>query len=252
MVTVIIQARMGSTRLPEKIFKKILAKPMLEYMIERVRRAKTIDKIIIATTTNSGDEKVVSLAKKLGLAIYRGSENDVLDRYYQAAKKFKSDIIVRLTGDCPLIDPFILDKVVSFFKKNKFDYASNTHPPTFPDGMDVEVFSFKALEKAWREAKLSSEREHVTPYIIKRPRKFRIANVENTEDLSRLRLTVDEPEDLSMVSKLAEFFSRQNKKDFGLREIVDLWHENPSLFKSNQFIKRNEGYQKSLMEDRKK
>lgn len=248
MVAAIIQARFNATRLPGKVLKKLLDKTLLEQMIERLKRAKTLDKIIVATTDNLEDGKVADLAKKLGLDFFRGSENDVLDRYYQAAKKFGvDDVVVRLTGDCPLIDPELVDKVVDFYKKNKeeFDYASNVHPPTFPDGMDVEVFSFKAMEKAWHFARLPSEREHLTAYIVNHPEIFRIGNWRAEEDFSGLRLTVDNEEDFLLVEKIYQLLYQDNKF-FTLNDILKLSESQPSIFLINQHMQRNEGYLKSL------
>lgn len=252
MVIAIIQARLGSTRLPGKVLKKILGKPMLERMIERLRRSKTIDKIIVATTNNQEDKKIIVLAKKIGVDFYLGSESDVLDRYYQAAKKFGTDgIVVRLTGDCPVLDPKVVDQVVNFYKKNKekFDYVSNVRPPTFPDGMDVEVFSFKVLEKAWHFSKLPSEREHVTAYIANHPEIFRIGNLQSKKDFSSLRLTVDNEEDLVLIKKIYQLLHKSNTF-FTLKDILKLSESRPSLFLINRHIQRNEGYLKSLEKEK--
>lgn len=248
MVTAIIQARLGSTRLPGKVLKEILGKPMLELMINRLKQSKTIDKIVIATTDNLEDEKIAGLAEKIGIDFYRGSETDVLDRYYQTAKKFKAnDIVIRLTGDCPLIDSGVVDLVVDFFKKNrkKFDYVSNVRPPTFPDGIDTEVFSFETLEKAWRLAKLPSEREHVTAFIADHPEIFRIGNLKYNKDLSDMRLTVDNEEDFILIKKIFRLLYKKNK-DFKLEDVLNLLEGRPELLLINRHIKRNEGYSKSL------
>lgn len=252
-VTTIIQVRIGSTRLPNKVMEKILGKSMLERMIERTRKAKLIDEIIIATTTEPGDDVIEKWAKDNGLKCYRGSTEDVLDRYYQAAKKFKLDPVVRLEPDDPLKDPTIVDKIVKFYldNQNKLDYVSNTIEPTFPEGQDVEVFSFAALERAWKGAKKGSEREHVTPYIWNHPDKFRLANVVNEGgDLSRLRWTVDYPEDLKFVR---EVYARLYKEDktFLMNDILDLLKKHPELAKINEGHVRYEGYMKSVREDAK-
>ena len=160
---------MGSTRLPGKVLMELEGKPLLQRVVERVKRAKKIDEIIIATTKNKEDKKLTEFAEKLKVKSYAGSEDDVLDRYYQAAKKFGAENIVRITSDCPLIDPEIVDDIISYYLNNDFDYVSNTISPTYPDGLDTEVFSFKALERAWKEAKKGFEREHVTPYINRHP-----------------------------------------------------------------------------------
>jgi len=250
MVIAIIQARTGSTRLPGKVLKEIGGKTLLEILVERVKRASSIDKIVIATTVAAEDKKIADLAGKLGLDSYRGSEKDVLDRYYQAAKKFKADVVVRITGDCPLMDPTIIDRVVGYYKENsdKFDYASNIRPPTFPDGMDVEVFPFTVLEKAWRDAELPSEREHVTAYIANHPEIFRIGNVFYECNAVSIRLTVDNNEDFEVVRTIIENFP--DKKDFGLEDIIDLKKRNPGIFLGNSKYKRNEGSEKSLEKDK--
>ncbi|MDO8430349.1 MAG: glycosyltransferase family protein [bacterium] len=253
MVTAIIQARMGSTRLQGKVLKKVLGKTMLEYQIERVKRAKTINQIILATTTNSENKKIIQLAQKLKVRAFAGSENDVLDRYYQAATRFGiDDVIVRLTGDCPLTDPNIIDRVVRFYLKNKksCQYANNVDPPTFPDGMDVEVFSFNILKEAWQKADLLSEREHVTPYIRNHPEKFKIKNLKSRKDLSRPRLVLDNKEDFILIGKIFTALYPKNK-NFDLEDILEFLKKNSKLILINSHIQRNEGMLKSLRIDRK-
>lgn len=248
MITAIIQARMGSTRLPSKVIKKIEGRPLLWHIIERIKHAKSINEIIVATTTNKEDEKIIKIAKKSGVKTFSGSENDVLDRFYRAAKKFNSDIIVRITPDDPFKDPKIIDEFVNYFLKNNLDYVSNTIKPTYPEGLDIEIFSFKALEKAWLEAKLASEREHVTPYIWKNPKKFKIKNLSYKEDLSNLRWTIDYLEDLKFAR---EVYKRLYpvQKIFLMEDILKLFKKEPELQKINQGIRRNEGYIKSLIND---
>lgn len=249
MVVAIIQARMGSTRLPGKVLKKVLGKTLLEHLVLRVKRAHKLDKIIVATTTEKEDGSIEKLAKSLGVSVYRGSVNDVLDRYYQAAKEVNAQTIVRLTGDCPLMDPKVIDRCVDFYKRNSFDYVSNINPPTFPDGMDVEVFSFAVLEKAWQEAKRDSDREHVTPFI-RNSGNFKTANVRNGVDVSGLRLTVDEARDLFLIQALISYFSKGGEEAFSLQDIIALWQKNPKFFSCNQDIRRNEGYAKSVQDER--
>lgn len=241
--------------MPGKVLKKICGKTLLEHLILRLKKVKSADKIIIATTTKPQDIKIVEIAKKIGVDFSRGSEEDVLDRTYQAAKIRQSagwrtdgDIIVRVSSDCLMADPAIVDKVIAFYKRNNFHYVSNTNPLTFPDGMDVEVFSFKALERAWKNASLPSEREHVTAYIYKHPKIFRLGNVRYKKNLSHLRLTVDNPEDLVLVKKIFGALYKKNKY-FTLQDILKLLKRNPKLVSINQHIKRNEGYLKSLKED---
>jgi len=249
MITVIIQARTGSTRLPGKVLKEIGGRTLLEILVERVKHATLVDKIIVATTDKTEDDKIVGLVEKLGLDCFRGSENDVLDRYYQAARKFKADTVIRITGDCPLMDPKVIDQVVGFYKENsdKFDYVSNIRPPTFPDGMDVEVFPFTVLEKAWKNAELPSEREHVTAYIANHPEIFRIGNVVYKYNASSVRLTVDSEEDFKLIERILKGFDYEN--NFSLEDILDFRKKYPDIFLINARYERNEGMKKSLEED---
>jgi len=242
----IIQARMNSTRFPQKMMIQISGKYLIDRVIERVNSAKLIDKTVLATSLNKEDTVLVRRAEGLGISVFRGSGVDVLDRFYCCAKKFNAKNIVRITGDCPLIDPMIIDEVIALFKKNKLDYASNVLPPTFPDGLDVEVFSFNALAKAWKEATLKSEREHVTPYIWKNEKTFRRMTLKNKVDLSKIRLTIDEPEDMIVVN---EILKELKDDDFTLNEIMEIIKKKPYILDPNKKIKRNEGYEKSLRED---
>jgi len=248
-VVAIIQARMGSTRLPGKVMKEIVGKPMLWHVINRVKNAKELNDIVIATTNLKEDTQILDLASEIGVKTYAGSENDVLDRYYQAAIMSKADVIVRITADCPLADPNVIDKVVRYYRINDFDYVSTSIKPTFPDGIDVEVFRFASLKKAWSEAKLASEREHVTPYIWKNPNIFKIKNYENEDDILYMRWSVDEQCDLEF---LREIYNRLYAKDtlFYMEDVVDLLTKNPELMDINKDIVRNEGYLKSLKEDK--
>lgn len=249
MILAIIQARMGSSRLPGKMLKEINKKPLILYALEQTKKSRLIDKIVLASTNTQKDASLLETAKKAGYETFAGSENDVLDRYYQAAKQYKGDIIVRITGDCPLIDPKAIDKVIQAFKDKKCDYASNVHPPTYPDGLDVEVFSIKTLEKAWKEAKITSEREHVTPYIWKNPQIFSTINVENKEDLSNLRWTVDEQEDLTLIS---EIIKKLGNTEINMENTLKIFRQNQELEEINKKYKRNEGYGKSLEVDKMK
>lgn len=243
----IIQARLDSTRLPKKVLSNIVGKPMIIHLLDRAKKSKLLDNIVIATTTNKSDDEIERIVKEYGFDIFRGSQDDVLDRYYNAAKLYNADIIVRITGDCPLLDPMVVDHAVKYFKDNDFDYISNVIEPTYPDGLDIEVFSFNALEKAWKNANLKSEREHVTPYI-KNPENFRVSNFKNNKDLSHMRWTVDEPRDLDFVR---EIYKRlyPKKKLFLMDDVLKLLEENPEIEKINSGIGRNEGYLKSLKED---
>ncbi|MCX9085017.1 MAG: glycosyltransferase family protein [Candidatus Methanoperedens sp.] len=248
-VVAIIQARMGSTRLPGKVVKEIAGKPMLYHVINRVKHSKELNDIVIATTNLKEDSQILDLASELGVKSYAGSENDVLDRYYRSAIISKAEVIVRITADCPLVDPNVIDKVVRYYLINDFDYVGTSIIPTYPDGIDVEVFSFTALEKAWSESKLSSEREHVTPYIWKNLNIFRIGNLKNDEDISYMRWSVDEQRDLEFVRKI---YNNLYKKDemFYIEDILNLLKKNPELEDINKGIIRNEGYLKSIKEDK--
>lgn len=248
LVCAIIQARMASTRFPGKMLAEVEGKTIIHHVIDRVKKSKLVNDVIIATSKDKSNNALVKEAKQLGVNVFRGDEEDVLDRFYKAAKRFGATIIVRITGDCPLIDPEIIDIMIRFFKENNLDYASNTDPPTFPDGMDVEVFSFNALKKAWKNAKLKSEREHVTPYIRKKKDLFEIKNFENDNDLSEYRITLDEKEDLIAIKEI--FKKIENKKDYDLKDIMNVIKSNENITKINEKYDRNEGYQKSLEEDK--
>ncbi len=239
---------MGSSRLPGKVLKQVDSKPLLTYEIERLKVVKKATKIILATTSADMDKPLLDLARSLGIDSYAGSENDVLDRYYQAAKLFKADIIVRITGDCPLIDPVIIDECIDVFLKNRYDYLTNANPPTLPDGLDTEIFTIEALEKAWNNAQLKSEREHVTPYISKRPEMFTLHSVLYKENWSDYRLTVDEPEDFELISKVIIAF-RNRWTTFSTKELIQYIQTKPELLSINSKFQRNEGYLKSLKND---
>ncbi len=247
-VVAIIQARMASTRLPGKVIMDIAGKPMLARVLERVRLIPGIDRVVAATSTRPEDRQLVQVAAAYNAQTFAGSAEDVLDRYYQAALFFAADVVVRLTGDCPLLDPEVSGRVVERYRSADVDYVSNTHPPTFPDGLDTEVFSFAALEAAWREAHLPSEREHVTSYIWKNSERFRLANVVSNVDLSHLRWTVDEPQDLELVRALAARLPTECAYSF--KSVLRVLDENPQLANLNRRVGRDEGYLKSLSKDR--
>lgn len=251
MVYAIIQARMGSSRLPGKIFMNFCDKPDIYHVYTRLRQSKKVEKIIVATTNDEKDNKVEIFCKENGISYFRGSESDVLDRFYKCSKYFgikKTDTIVRITADCPLLDFELVDKLIVFFEKNDFDYVSNVEIPTYPDGLDIEVFKFESLEKAWIEAKKSSEREHVTPYIRENKNVFRIGSYENKCDLSGYRWTLDEIEDYELINKIYEDLYRENEF-FLTDDILKLLEKNPDLKKINDKYIRNEGYVKSLKND---
>lgn len=246
MVLALIQARMGSTRLPGKVLADICGKPMLWCVVERVRSARLIDSLAIATSTQAADDAIADFCTKNNMVFFRGSETDVLDRFYQAAKHFQADTIVRITADCPLIDPKTIDKVVAAFLEGGYDYVSNTIRITYPDGLDVEVFSFPALETAWKEAHLPAEREHVTPYLRTSGR-FRVQNVDNETRLpdEYLRWTVDEPADLEFVRIVYSRLAPQGQA-FGFVDILSLLKTDATLTRINAGITCNEGYYRSL------
>jgi spore coat polysaccharide biosynthesis protein SpsF len=245
----ILQARVSSTRLPGKALKLILDQPMIIRQIERIQRAKLIDKLIIATSKDPSDDPLVAACKKLNLSYFRGNLDDVLDRFYQVAKLLSAEHIIRITGDCPLIDPHVIDEVIQFYLNGRFDYVSNALEPTYPDGLDVEVFSFKAIEQAWKGAVLPSQREHVTLFINQQPDKFRISNFGRSgKNLADLRWTVDEPEDLEFVRRVYEALYPSNPA-FTTEDILALLSKEPSLIEINTGFTRNEGLIKSLQQD---
>lgn len=237
---------MESTRLPGKVLADVCGKPMLHYVITRARQAMMLDEVVIATSTQPSDDPIERFCREMLTPVFRGSQDDVLDRYYQAAMRFDASVIVRLTADCPLLDPRVIDRVVEHFRTGSYDYVSNVVECTFPDGLDTEVFRREALERAWREARLPSEREHVTPYIHKHPELFALGGVTNAVDLSGMRWTVDEPRDLDFVRAVYE---RAGSEMISTEEIVNLLQESPDIAKLNEGIDRNEGILKSLRED---
>jgi len=237
----IVQARMGSTRLPGKVMMTAAGDPLLEHLLMRLRRSKRADDIVVATTELEKDDPVASLAKRLGVNVWRGSEDDVLARYHGAALNASADAIIRVTGDCPLIDPAIVDLVASKFldSQSTIDYASNTLERTYPRGLDCEVFSFAALEEAHLKATDPMEREHVTPYIWRRPERFRIAQVTQDRDLSGHRWTVDTPEDFELVRRLLEALVPV-RLDFNLEDILAVLEDHPDWLRINADVPQKE------------
>jgi len=243
----IIQARMTSTRLPGKILADIAGRPLLYHVVNRARQARLFDLVTVATTDRPTDDPTEDCCRRLGVPCFRGSETDVLDRFYRAAEASRAEVVARLTADCPLLDPPVIDSVVGMLRDGGLDYVSNTRPPTFPDGLDVEAMKRETLGRAWREAQLPSEREHVTPYIWKQPEMFRLGNVANDKDYSKMRWTVDEPADLEFVRRVYAHFGADAR--FGMPEIVALLEKEPEIQLVNAGFERNEGYEKSLKED---
>ncbi len=247
-VVAVLQARMSSSRLPEKVLMPILGKPMLLHQIERVIKAKSIDKLVVATSRDSSDDPIQAMCIKENMGFFRGELDDVLDRFYQAALSYSPDYVVRLTGDCPLSDPQLIDEVINFCVEGDFDYASNVLPPTYPDGFDVEVVRFEALEQAWLNAKLPSEREHVLKYIYQRPEQFRLGNYSQVEDRSKIRVTVDHVEDFNLVEKIFEKLYPRNN-EFNYADVMSFLDSNPGILQINNSYSRNEGAKKSLVAD---
>ena len=237
-IVAIVQARMGSTRLPGKVMIKINNTPMIGLLFSRLSKSKKITKIVLATSVSSDNDPLEQYINSLNTSIYRGDELNVLDRYYQAAKQENADVVVRITGDCPLIDSSLVDQVIGGFINSNADYASNREPPTYPDGLDVEVISIKALEEAHKKAKEDFEREHVTPYIINSDT-FKKFYLNNSEDLSAERWTVDEPEDIIVVKNIFNYFHPEI--NFSWKRIIELKENKPKLFTANEHLIRNEG-----------
>lgn len=234
----IVQARMGSTRLPDKVMRPIHGVPMIELLLQRLAKAKRVDQIVLATSTDPRNEPLATHVRKLGYDVFLGSENDVLDRYYQAAKRYQPDTVVRITGDCPLIDPELVDQVITAYETQGVEYLSNTTPPTYPDGLDTEVFSFSALEQAAQQATKTADREHVTPFI-RESELFKTGNIVHSQDCSQERWTVDEQVDLEVVTAVFDHF--YPRVDFSWLEVLALRQKQQELFETNRHIIRNEG-----------
>jgi spore coat polysaccharide biosynthesis protein SpsF len=235
----IVQARMTSTRLPGKVLRPIMGRPMLSYQLERVGRARKLDQIVVATTTNAEDDPIVAFCTASGVAVARGSEADVLSRYSAAAQAFDAGIVVRLTSDCPLIDPDLIDLAVGQFKQAKgtCDYLSNMLEPTYPYGMAVEVMSASALRAAAAEADSPAEREHVTPFMYWRPERFRLQSLTMKPDLSHHRWTVDTPEDFELVSRVLEALYPA-RPEFHQQDVLDLLGRHPDWVKINSHVEQ--------------
>jgi spore coat polysaccharide biosynthesis protein SpsF len=245
-VLAILQARVSSSRLPRKALKPILGTPMLRHQLDRVRRARTLDALVVATSTDPGDDAIDALCATADVPCFRGSLDDVLDRFYQAALAYRPQHVVRLTGDCPLTDPDLIDRVVNVCLEESLDYSGAE--PSFPDGLDVEVMRFSALEAAWQEATRPSDREHVTQFINRQRDRFRVRGVASDVDLSHLRWTVDEPADFELVTRIYEALYPANPA-FTTRDILDLLARQPELATLNKGIGRNEGLARSLASD---
>ncbi|MBD1872963.1 glycosyltransferase family protein [Nodosilinea sp. FACHB-131] len=238
-ITIIVQARMTSTRLPGKVLKPVLGKPLLTYQIERLKRVKAADSIVIATTENSADDPIVELCQALAVDYFRGSEQDVLSRYYRAAQTAQADVVVRVTSDCPLIDPEVIDEVIQVYiaQRDRYDYVSNSLRRSYPRGLDTEVFSAQALEQAHREAIAQPDREHVTPFIYNHPNRYAIGQVTTAQDLSRHRWTVDTPEDFELIKRMLEALYPQ-VPNFTLQDCLDLLSQHPDWTVINSHVEQ--------------
>ena len=248
MIGCIIQARMGSTRLPGKVLKKINGEvPMLKFQLDQLKHSKRIEKIVVATTNMEEDDEIVNFCKANDVECFRGESENVLDRYYQCAKKFNFSIILRMTGDNPLIDPEIVDEIIGKFVDSDYNYMTNEHPKTYPLGFAVEVFDFQSIEEAWRHAELPSECEHVTPYLIKNKDRFKHYNhAYEKENLSYIRCTVDTEYDFKLIEKV---ISKIALKPIKLNHVLELFLEKPDLLEINKHVK-HDGYERSLLEDK--
>lgn len=247
-VVAIIQARMSSSRLPGKVLKPIMGRPMLTLLMERLNRATQLDAYLVATSDGLEDDPIEELCNEKAYPCYRGALEDVLDRYYNAARQLGARHIVRITADCPLLDWTLLDKIVLCHLEGGYDYTSNALLPTYPDGLDIEVMTYEALELSWREAKMSSEREHVTQFIQDRPSRFKLKSFQAGQDLSHIRLTVDNPEDFKVVETIYNALYPQDKC-FDTNAIITFLKRNPDVLKLNVHLHRNEGFIKSLKDN---
>jgi spore coat polysaccharide biosynthesis protein SpsF len=247
-IIVIVQARMDSSRLPGKVMMDVIGKPMLWHIVNRLRYSELINKIVVATSKNQEDDVIEELCKKYKIDSYRGSEKDLIDRFYQVSKLFNANVVVRITADCPLVDPWEVDKVISFFLKNinSYDYVSNCRPqPTYPHGLDVEVFSYSLTEKLWIEINDPFRREWFTTVIFENPEKYKIFCIKNDIDLSHLRLTVDYKEDLELVRYIFKDLYTENAC-FSLKDILELYSQNQDMFNVNRKYKKDEHYIEEL------
>lgn len=246
---VLIQARCGSERLPNKVLKDISGKPDIQWILERVKRSKYIDEAIVITSIERNNLPLIKLCAELETRIVVGSEDDVLDRYYQAARLFDPEYVIRITADCPLFDWRYLDQMIEQIEDNT-DYMTETED-SFPDGLDCELIKFSALKRAWKDAKLMSEREHVTPYIRNHPEIFNIKRFScPIDNIGHFRWTLDEEDDYILIGKIFEHFTTSKKEDFVTEDILNYLDENPYLSDINAHIGRNEGYTKSILNDK--
>ncbi len=244
MVAAIIQARLGSTRLPGKVLKDLNGKPLIKNIIDRINKCAMVDKILLATTVNSVDDELVDWCRSNNVDCYRGDENNVLDRYYEAAKSIGADIIVRVTADDPFKDPVVIDNVIKMLETEDLDFAFNNSPTSFPEGLDTEVFKFSAIEKAHNADTTDFENEHVTQYFYHNPSLFKMKNYPYTRDVSNIRLTVDTDEDFVLAKQIYSKLSPNNEM-FYLEDILKLIDKEPDILKLNMNVKRSAMYVKN-------
>ena len=246
-IIAIIQARMGSHRLPGKMLMELAGKKIVDHVLDRVNKSHYINEVVVATSISENNLPLVAHVATRRTRVFVGNEDDVLDRFYQVAKLLEPDVIVRITGDCPMIDPSLIDLTIKTYFESKTDYCFNCGGnKIYPDGMDVEVFSFHALEKAYHEATKKSDREHVTPYI-RQSGKFAVSFLEAPEDYSKIRITIDEERDLIALKQIYQ--KLENVTDFSLNDVIEILNNNPEIAAINNSIVRNAGYLKSLAEE---
>jgi spore coat polysaccharide biosynthesis protein SpsF (cytidylyltransferase family) len=252
----IIQARMGSSRLPDKVLMPVLGKPLLGWMLRRISLCNEVSEIVVATTTHKRDDVIAEFVQAAGYKVYRGSEEDVLDRYYQAANNLMPDTVVRLTADCPLLDPEVLGTLIRKFQSSQVDFLSNSEPlpSSWPDGMDISIMSFKALQKAWQEAKKPSDREHVTFYFWNNPGIFKCQRIDHVPDLSNYRLTIDYLEDFLLLKAVMEHFGQPDSTKIDqvtMDAIVAYLESKPEIFAINHHYTRGLGWKPAFEQDKR-
>lgn len=248
MTVAIIQARLTSTRLPRKVLLPLEAETVLHFTYSQAKKSSSLDLVVIATSHDATDDELANYCTEKNLPVFRGSLSNVLERYYECAKHYQADTVVRITADCPLVDPAVIDQVVMEFKSKAVEYASNSRPiHTYPNGIELEVFSFHALEKAYQEATKPSEKEHVTPYIWNHPELFSLHSVQAKQDFSSFRVTLDKAEDYVVISVIVRAL---REKNVTVENVISFLQDHPEVRAINAHIMRDEGYQKSLREDR--
>lgn len=249
-IVAIVQARMTSTRLPNKVLMDLGNRTVLGQVLNQLSFSKFLNNVVLATSNDESDDKLENWAIENNISYFRGDLNNVLKRFYDTAKSFHADVIIRITADCPLIDPEIVDAVIKEFLDGNYDYYSNANPPTFPDGLDTEVFTFKALEESFLNAELKSEIEHVTPYIRNHPELFKIGNYLSNVNYENLRWTIDNQEDYDFLKNI--FINLNNENSFiSWKKVIEFLSKNEEIQKINSHLQRNEGFIKSLNEDKK-